>query len=360
MYPNTMMASLAMLALALEGQSPEPAKPPPNATQAFGGEWGQNYISRCPANTFLVGLTGAESQSVESLQPLCARWNAVTQKFDPLIVGAALGTPAAKRQIFRCAEGEIIGGWDIAARGATYSSSLTYIRPRCDMVYPQGRPASGMHARFGNTDATLLSSEHEFFACAPGLVANGIYGMAARYSVTTRAGLLCAEKPRSVVGSIGRVHVPGAQPSDPTMSICDRARASRARNSPAAPNLENQCRIMGERRPTSVQERPYIPSLPPPAPPAPVPAADPPAQGRVFNSPMIVAANGQRVLLDFCREYQGACGKPAADAYCVAKGYSEAGRYQISDHVGYTAVISTGQVCDGPNCDGFTRIVCMP
>lgn len=43
------------------------------------------------------------------------------------------------------------------------------------------------------------------------------------------------------VKSIGRVKVPPSPPGPP-MSICDSARNARARNSPAAPNLEAQCR----------------------------------------------------------------------------------------------------------------------
>ena len=56
---------------------------------------------------------------------------------------------------------------------------------------------------------------------------------------------------------------------------------------------------------------------------------------------MIVAANGQTVMLDFCREYGSACGKPAADAFCRQKGHPDASRFQISEHIGHTAVIST-------------------
>lgn len=41
---------------------------------------------------------------------------------------------------------------------------------------------------------------------------------------------------RTVVKSIGRVKVPPT--SGPSMSICDRARDARGRNSPAAPSLE--------------------------------------------------------------------------------------------------------------------------
>ncbi len=44
--------------------------------------------------------------------------------------------------------------------------------------------------------------------------------------------------------ALGRVKIDS--PSGPQMSLCDRARAARARNSPAAPGLEAQCRARGE------------------------------------------------------------------------------------------------------------------
>jgi len=141
--------------------------------------------------------------------------------------------------------------------------------------------------------------------------------------------------------SIGRVHS-ASEPAAPSRSICESARSARARNSPAAPTLEAQCRAMGE------------------APPAPstIPAGRP--RGVTYDSPMIVAANGQTVPLDFCRDFGSACGKPAADSFCRQKGHPDASRFQINEDIGHTAIISTGAICDDPSCDGFTKIQCNP
>lgn len=43
------------------------------------------------------------------------------------------------------------------------------------------------------------------------------------------------------VRAVGRVKLPGSEPSGPPRPICDVAREARARNSPAAPGLEAQC-----------------------------------------------------------------------------------------------------------------------
>lgn len=150
------------------------------------------------------------------------------------------------------------------------------------------------------------------------------------------------EPPSEPAKSIGRVHR-ASEPAAPSRSICESARNARARNSPAAPALEAQCLAAGER--------------PPPAPET-IPARRP--RGVTYDSPMITAANGQNVMLDFCRDFGAACGKPAADAFCRQKGHPDASRFQISEDIGHTAIISTGALCDDPSCDGFSKIQCNP
>jgi hypothetical protein len=57
-------------------------------------------------------------------------------------------------------------------------------------------------------------------------------------------GAECQQSP-NVVKSIGRVKTGGeTKAGGPRRSICEAARSARARNSPAAPNLEAQCRAL--------------------------------------------------------------------------------------------------------------------
>jgi hypothetical protein len=76
---------------------------------------------------------------------------------------------------------------------------------------------------------------------------------------------------------------------------------------------------------------------------------------RVFANP---AWGGYR--LDNCREWGTNCGRPAADEFCRAKGYSYAMQSTVDPDPGYskTKVISSGQVCDAPFCKGFQQIIC--
>lgn len=64
--------------------------------------------------------------------------------------------------------------------------------------------------------------------------------------------------------------------------------------------------------------------------------------------------------LDVCLRWAADCGKPAADAFCRAKGYSDALHAVPDANPGYsqTRVISSDQICDKPFCAGFQQIIC--
>ena len=63
--------------------------------------------------------------------------------------------------------------------------------------------------------------------------------------------------------------------------------------------------------------------------------------------------------LDWCLSWATDCGKPAADAYCDWKGFSKSSDFQIAPDIGLTRIISSGQVCSDPGCDGFKFITCQ-
>jgi hypothetical protein len=77
---------------------------------------------------------------------------------------------------------------------------------------------------------------------------------------------------------------------------------------------------------------------------------------RVFANP---ENNGYR--LDVCREWGANCGKPAADAFCVAQGFRGSLHHTPDPEPGRnsTRVISSGQICEGKSCTGFQQIICQ-
>ena len=77
---------------------------------------------------------------------------------------------------------------------------------------------------------------------------------------------------------------------------------------------------------------------------------------RAFDRPRI---NGYR--LDWCREWGQNCGRPAARAFCRAKGFRRVMSFDKANNIGDrtpTQIITSGQICGDRGCDGFRRIVC--
>lgn len=63
--------------------------------------------------------------------------------------------------------------------------------------------------------------------------------------------------------------------------------------------------------------------------------------------------------LDYCLRWAQACGKPAADAYCRKRGHRTALRFGVARDRPPTRVIDGGQVCDAPECDRISWVVCL-
>ena len=81
-----------------------------------------------------------------------------------------------------------------------------------------------------------------------------------------------------------------------------------------------------------------------------------PTVHEMFNAPTWM---GDR--LDWCLNWSGDCGKPAAKAFCRAKGYEWVNKLDIDPKIGSlhrTRLIGTGTVCDQSFCDGFKFIEC--
>ncbi|MGQ0485970.1 MAG: hypothetical protein ACT4SY_11545 [Hyphomicrobiales bacterium] len=62
--------------------------------------------------------------------------------------------------------------------------------------------------------------------------------------------------------------------------------------------------------------------------------------------------------LDACLTAMTACGKPAADAFCKAQGFTEALIFQREAGVS-TKRLDSGETCEGGNCIAFKQIKCF-
>jgi hypothetical protein len=62
--------------------------------------------------------------------------------------------------------------------------------------------------------------------------------------------------------------------------------------------------------------------------------------------------------LDWCLGASVDCGQPAADAWCIARGFVRAQSFRQLPNVPPTRVFSTGAICNEPSCDSFQSITC--
>lgn len=62
--------------------------------------------------------------------------------------------------------------------------------------------------------------------------------------------------------------------------------------------------------------------------------------------------------LDYCRTWGANCGKPAADAFCQNKGYSNALRFHVKKNAPPTRVIGTGSICRDAGCNRIDWVAC--
>lgn len=65
--------------------------------------------------------------------------------------------------------------------------------------------------------------------------------------------------------------------------------------------------------------------------------------------------------VDWCYQWGVQCGQPAADRFCNSKGFVSSNDFVEDANIGSltpTMIQGSGQVCNGPDCDGFTYITC--
>ncbi len=72
-----------------------------------------------------------------------------------------------------------------------------------------------------------------------------------------------------------------------------------------------------------------------------------------FDKPVIAG-----LRIDWCYSWASDCGQRAADRICTMNGFKQANAYKIDEDIGHTIVLSTGDVCQDPSCDGFDYVDC--
>jgi hypothetical protein len=80
-----------------------------------------------------------------------------------------------------------------------------------------------------------------------------------------------------------------------------------------------------------------------------------PAEAAVRN---YFAPQWDGIRLDACLTAVSTCGKPAADAFCKAQGFTEALIFQRETGVS-TKRLHSGELCEGDSCTAFKQIKCF-
>ncbi|HEY6124202.1 MAG TPA: hypothetical protein VIV63_06100, partial [Steroidobacteraceae bacterium] len=224
-----------------------------------GGKGGAQYFARCALGEILNGVELRTGDDVDAIRPICA------VAYSKAVIGPRIpypqsfgGTGGVVTRLVCPDNAPAIAGMFVASEGEDtevvnniwlYCSEALPTLAKPD--YPSarfdgeeiGRTRDGWLARLLAFPAKTIFLDPHMHHCPAGLVPVGINGRSGIWldSLGLTCGVLHIAPPDpNAVKSIGRVGSPSAP--RPARHICDAARDARARNSPAAPNLEAQCR----------------------------------------------------------------------------------------------------------------------
>jgi hypothetical protein len=275
----------------------------PGAAVAYlppqGGNGGGQYKAQCGPTENLMGFELRVGTFIDAIRPVCVvtygataignqvvppTWNGGTgghvEKLlcptsTPIVISAAVGTSATVED--------------------NTTVVLSAIHLYCGQAVAAQNPAALPSAVFDAPGSTRVGT----FVGAPqgcpsGQVAVGVHGRAGTW--LDAMGLICGAPRKDTSGkALGRVQ--STTPA-PAMSICDRAKDARARNSPLAAQLEAQC--ASSQGPAKVLGRTGTPS----AGGMPVPICDQAQSALARNSPVAPE------LVARCRAIGGGQGMP--------------------------------------------------
>jgi len=211
---------------------------------AIGGNGGGNFEAHCPAGQLLTGFDLRAADDVDAIRPLCvtasSRRSVSAAAAEDNWYGGSGGRPA---KILCTRYNPIVTGMYVYADGedTTVVNNIHLYCGEATNTEPPNEAASAFLdlPKFHDSGvfSTFISPMHGTQRCRSGQVAVGMHGRSGRW--VDAIGLICGDPPPLIGKTLGRV--PSSSPPHPPRPICDSARDARARNSPAAPNLEAQC-----------------------------------------------------------------------------------------------------------------------
>lgn len=234
-----------------------------------GGPGGSQFFARCAEGEILNGFELRVGDDVDAIRAICVR------ALSPKTIAARrphpdnAGGPGGHVIQVVCPDrtpliASMLVGWE-GVQTKVVNTLRVYCAIAANGQLPAGFPTVAFDGPeiqpsgvFGASFGSALALEMQ--RCPDGLVPVGINGRSGKW--LDAVGFVCgplrvATPDPNTVTSLGRVASSGAPP--PQRTICEAAADARARRSPAAPNLEAQCRAA---------------TPPPPPPPAAVTGGD--------------------------------------------------------------------------------------
>lgn len=221
----------------------------------MGGPGGNQYIEPCPAGQLLTGFELRVGADIDAIRPLCVTPYGANLTSEPVLTNAQAQpgwhggngghvialtcpprTPAILGAVVQSEGREIV-----TANNVHLYCGLAVVTPQTAATYPSAVFDAENTTESNSIDVNAqVRTEYGRTFCPPGQIAVGVHGRAGEW--VDAIGLMCGQVAwsKSPYVALGRVQTtPSA--SDAQVSICERARDARARNSPAAPGLERQC-----------------------------------------------------------------------------------------------------------------------
>jgi hypothetical protein len=216
------------------------------ALPLVGGDGGGPFAARCAQGDILNGFELRTGDDVDSIRPIC-----VTPRSAASIGG---------RYAFTRKFGGDGGGNTVQLVCPDTTPAITAVRlyaegvktivlndveVYCSVAVPNEplgpMPTVRFNGEAAGTSSSFARYDEGMQSCPRGLLPVGITGRSGSW--LDAVGLICGASPLSgsAVKSLGRVDTGSSGPPRPARSICEAAADARARNSPAAPNLEKQC-----------------------------------------------------------------------------------------------------------------------
>lgn len=314
---------------------------------AVGGRGGSQFLAPCPAGQSLAGFELRAGDDVDAIRPLCVTAYSSGSVTSPRLTngsGLIQHYSSGSREVMGEPYSELLGDWSelpqdwhggtgggrasvvcprarpivvamyVAAEGVN-TVSVNNIHLYCGLAQPSqaldANPSAifdapgykPSRAVFGISDSTATTTSASQ-RCPDGQVAVGIHGRSGIW--LDALGLICDASRVTPALALGRVQTPPGTSPPAAKTICESAESARARNSPAAPGLEAQCRAS---QPGVALGRVAAPATSGP----PVPICDAAKSARARNSPAAPGLEAQ------CRALGGGPKAPNPDEL-AAKG----------------------------------------